>query len=123
MTRLQPDTSDTLTRPQVSQLAALKKNAAATHVSELFHLKKSQPAAAFVTLICSKCGRAVILEVLDTAHCLPCRRIMRPAPGGGGKGKKAVQHAPNLHEPRPKRGSNRPIMNAIGGLETWHAHQ
>lgn len=86
-------------------------------LSELFHPKKDQPPAP-VTLTYPRCNHTITLEVAGTAYCRPCRQPMRPR---GGKRQKRARHAPNPHEPRPKEGSNRPIMNTAGG-RTWHAH-
>lgn len=101
MTSPQPDTSDTLTRAQVSELVTPKK------------------ALPPVTLTCPSCGHAVTLEIPGTAYCRPCKQAMKPE-GEGGKRQKRAQHGTNPPEVCRKRGSNRPIMHLIGG-QTWHA--
>jgi len=116
MTRAPGDTSDTLTRARMSALVRPKKARRAGHPSLLFAPKKGPP----VTLTCSSCGNTITLEIPGAAYCRPCRQAMRPE-GEGGKRRERAQHDKNPHAPRPKRGSNRPITHARGGLETWHA--
>jgi len=101
MTSPQPDTSDTLTRAQVSELVTPKK------------------APPPVTLTCPSCGHTITLEVPGTAYCRPCGQPLRPK-GERGKRPKRAQHERIPPQERPKRGSNRPIMHVIGG-HAWHA--